>query len=248
VPAERGITVGVLYPDLLNIYADRGNLLFLRRRCEWRGIPFRLLGVGLGQSLEPDAVDLVYIGGGQDRDQELCAEDLALLKRESLEEIARRDIPLLAVCGGYQLLGSGYETDHGTLPGAGIADLSTTRSNGPRLVGPCAIQTDLGGPTNGVLAGFENHAGRTRLGDSGSALGRVISGHGNNGSDGTEGYRSGNTVGTYLHGPLLPKNWWFADWLLARCLGIDVEELSALDDRLERAAHSEALRAAKVAQ
>ena len=238
----------MLYPDLLNIYADRGNLLFLRRRCEWRGIPFAMIGIGLGEQLDPDAVNLVYIGGGQDRDQELCAEDLALLKRDSLEEIVRRDTPLLAVCGGYQLLGSGYETDHGTLPGAGIADLATTRSDASRLVGPCAIQTDLGGPTDGVLAGFENHAGRTRLGDPATSLGKVIAGHGNNGADGLEGYRSGNTIGTYLHGPLLPKNWWFADWLLAQCLGRAVGDLEPLDDTLERRAHAEALNAAKASQ
>ena len=240
-----GLRVGVLYPDLLNIYADRGNLLFLQRRCEWRSLAFEITRVGIGDRLDPESVDMVYIGGGQDRDQELCAEDLALSQRPALVELIAAGRPLLAVCGGYQLLGRGYETDHGFLPGAAVAGLTTRRVDGPRLVGPCAIRTGLGGPADGVLAGFENHAGRTTLDDPATALGQVLSGQGNDGRDGTEGFISGAVVGTYLHGPLLPKNWWFADWLLATALGRAPEDLRQLDDRLERAAHAEALGAAR---
>jgi len=239
------LRVGVLYPDLLNIYADRGNLLFMQRRCEWRSLGFSVSGIGIGDRLDPATVDMVYIGGGQDRDQELCAEDLALAQRAALGEVVAAGKPLLAVCGGFQLLGRGYETDHGFLPGVALAGLTTRRVEGPRLVGPCAIRTPLAGPTDGVLAGFENHAGRTVLDDPATALGTVISGHGNDGSDGTEGFLSGSIVGTYLHGPLLPKNWWFADWLLASALGRHPEELEPLDDRLERAAHDEAVSAAR---
>lgn len=238
------LRAAVLYPDLMNIYADRGNILFLRRRCEWRGIGFELRGVAIGERFAPDAVDLLYIGGGQDRDQELCAEDMAMHQQSSLRQCAADGKPILAVCGGYQLLGRSYQTDHGTLPGAALAPLSTASSTAGRLVGPTAIRTDLGGPTEGIVAGFENHAGRTTLDDPANAFGRVLAGHGNNGRDGTEGYRSGSVIGTYLHGPLLPKNWWLADWLIASALGRSPDELTPLDDTLERAAHREALSAA----
>ena len=228
------IRIGVLYPDLLNIYADRGNLTFLRRRCEWRSIGFEF---------DPASVDMLYIGGGQDRDQALCAEDLVTVKREAVAAAIEFETPLLAVCGGYQLLGRAYETADGEIPGLGLADFTTVRSSSARLVGPCAIQTDLAGPTNGVVAGFENHAGRTNLDDSNAAFGKVLSGSGNNGSDQTEGFRRGNLIGTYLHGPLLPKNWWLADWFVSKALGREPEELLALDDTLERRAHLSALRA-----
>lgn len=242
--SDRQIRVGVLYPDLLNIYADRGNLIFLRRRSELRGLQFSLVPISIGDRLDPDSIEMVYIGGGQDRDQNLCAEDLALHQAAALRACHAQSMPILAVCGGYQLLGSGYETEHGMMPGAGLLDLTTVRAEGPRLVGPCAVRTDLGGPTDGVVAGFENHAGRTELGASSIAFGTVISGHGNNGVDGLEGCRDGRLIGTYLHGPLLPKNWWLADWFLAAALDCEPSELSELNDRLERAAHAEALGAA----
>jgi lipid II isoglutaminyl synthase (glutamine-hydrolysing) len=236
------LRVCALYPDLMNIYADRGNLLLLRRRCEWRRIGFSLHASGLGEPLDPDAADLFYVGGGQDRDQRLCALDLAEVKRDGLHAAAARGAALLAVCGGYQLLGHSYELGEETLPGAGLVDLRTVRSDRPRLIGNVAIEVELDG-TPRILAGFENHGGRTHLGPGEQPLGRVLRGHGNNGQDGFEGVRRGNVIGTYLHGPLLPKNVWLADWLIARALGRE-QPLPALDDALEAAAHVEARRAA----
>ena len=243
---DKTLRVAVLYPTLLNIYADRGNLLFLQRRCEWRGIGFEIHSVNVGDSLDPASTDLVYLGGGQDRDQELCAADLVATKEDAINECHAEGKPILAVCGGYQLLGRGYETEEKTIPGIGLADIDTVRSSGKRLVGPVAIKSDLGGPTGGVLVGFENHAGRTLLDRPENALGKVLAGNGNNGKDRLEGYRAGNLIGTYLHGPLLPKNWWLADWLVAASLGLTADQLEPLDDQLERAAHSEAARAAGV--
>lgn len=233
-----------LYPDLMNIYADRGNLLMLERRCAWRGIGFELSGVGLEDPLDPDAADLFYVGGGQDRDQRLCALDLAEVKRDALHAAAARGAAILAVCGGYQLLGRSYALGSEVLPGVGLVDLETVREDGPRLIGNVAIEVDLDGATPRVLAGFENHGGRTHLGAGATPLGRVLRGHGNNGTDGLEGVRRGNVIGTYLHGPLLPKNAWFADWLIGAALGL--EELAPLDDELERAAHAEARAAAGI--
>jgi lipid II isoglutaminyl synthase (glutamine-hydrolysing) len=238
------LRVCALYPDLMNIYADRGNLLLLERRCRWRGIDFELSASGLGEPLGAGA-DLYYIGGGQDRDQKLCATDLAELKRDDLHAAADRGAVILAVCGGYQLLGHSYQLGEEKLPGVGLVDLETVRSDGPRLIGNVAIEVELVPGTRRVLAGFENHGGRTWLGAGASALGRVIKGHGNNDSDGFEGVRAGNVIGTYLHGPLLPKNAWFADWLIATALHLQ-EPLAALDDELEHAAHAQARRAAGV--
>ena len=247
--AERVLRVLALYPDLMNIYADRGNLLLLRRRCAWRGIRFELRGAGLGDELDPDAHDLIYLGGGQDRDQALCAQDLATVKRDAMHAAAQRGVVVFGVCGGFQLLGHGYALGDERLPGLGLVDLETVREAGPRLIGNVAIEVDVGdGPR--ILAGFENHAGRTRLGPGARPLGRVLAGHGNDGRSGYEGVRGGaraTVVGTYLHGPLLPKNAWFADWLTATALGMDAAALPALDDALEDAAHEAARRAAGVA-
>src|SRR5437868_4376324 len=222
----------------MNIYADRGNLLMLEGRCRWRGIGFAQTASGLGDELDPDAADLFYIGGGQDRDQELCAIDLSTVKREALHAAAARGAVVLAVCGGYQLLGHSYQLGDEALPGVGLVDLRTVRSDGPRLIGNVAIEVDLGEDAGGprVLAGFENHGGRTHLGPGAQPLGKVLRGHGNDGASGFEGVRRANVVGTYLHGPLLPKNVWLADWLIARALGHD-EPLAPLDDALEAAAH-----------
>jgi lipid II isoglutaminyl synthase (glutamine-hydrolysing) len=244
--AERTLRVLALYPDLMNIYADRGNLLLLRRRMEWRGIGFELAGAGLGDPVDPDAHDLFYLGGGQDRDQALCASDLATVKRDAIHAAAERGAVVFGVCGGHQLLGHGYELGAERLPGLGLVDLETVREDGPRLIGNVAIEVDLGG-TPRVLAGFENHGGRTRLGASERPLGRVLAGHGNDGRSGFEGIRGGpkgTVVGTYLHGPLLPKNSWFSDWLTATALGRDASELGRLDDTLEDAAHQAARHAA----
>ena len=239
------LRVCALYPDLMNIYADRGNLLVLERRCRWRGISFELEASGLGERLDPDGADIYYIGGGQDRDQALCALDLAEVKRDALHAAAARGAVILAVCGGYQLLGQSYELGEETLPGTGLVDLVTVRSDGPRLIGNVAIEVELDPGVRRVLAGFENHGGRTRLGPNATPLGRVLKGYGNNGVDGHEGVRRANVIGTYLHGPLLPKNTWFADWRIETALGLD-RPLAPLDDRLEADAHDDARRAAGV--
>jgi CobQ-like glutamine amidotransferase family enzyme len=241
------LRVCALYPDLMNIYADRGNLTLLERRCAWRGIGFSLHGAGLGDEIDPEAHDLFYLGGGQDRDQALCAQDLATVKRAAVHAAAERGAVVFGVCGGVQLLGHGYELGGERLPGVGLVDLDTVREDGPRLIGNVAIEVELSPGETRVLAGFENHGGRTRLGPAERPLGRVLRGHGNDGRSGFEGVRGGphgTVIGTYLHGPLLPKNAWFADWLTATALGISPAELAPLDDALEDAAHAAARRAA----
>jgi CobQ-like glutamine amidotransferase family enzyme len=263
----RTLRVCALYPDLMNIYADRGNLIVLERRCAWRGLGFELSASGLGERLDSDAHDLFYIGGGQDRDQRLCAQDLIETKREGLLSAAERGAVVLGVCGGYQLLGHSYTLDREEIPGVGLLDVRTVREDGPRLIGNVAIEVDLdehageapegasaparngsqddaSGGGERVLAGFENHGGRTYLGDGQNALGRVLKGHGNDGRSGLEGARTGNTIGTYLHGPLLPKNVWLADWLIARALGVDASELAPLQDTIEQQTHLSARHAA----
>ena len=239
------LRVCALYPDLMNIYADRGNLLVLERRCRWRGIGFELLSSGLEEALDPSSADLFYIGGGQDRDQKLCALDLARVKRDALHEAAARGATILAVCGGFQLLGHSYQLAEETLPGIGLIDAVTVREEGPRLIGNAAIEVELDPGRRDVLAGFENHGGRTYLGASGTALGHVLKGFGNNGQDRLEGARIQNVIGTYLHGPLLPKNAWFADWLISTALGCPLPE-AKLDEALELAAHASARRAAGI--
>ncbi|MFL5831608.1 MAG: type 1 glutamine amidotransferase [Solirubrobacteraceae bacterium] len=238
------LRVCALYPELMNIYADRGNLLLLEQRCGWRGISFNVKASDIGDQLDPDSADLFYIGGGQDRDQKLCALDLAEVKRDALHQAAAAGKVILAVCGGYQLLGHSYQLGAETLPGVGLVDLHTVRADGPRLIGNVAIEVELDPGQRRVLAGFENHGGRTHLGDA-YPLGQVLRGHGNNGRDGYEGVRAGNVIGTYLHGPLLPKNAWFADWLITAALRLP-DRLAPLDDELEAAAHRDARQAAGV--
>jgi CobQ-like glutamine amidotransferase family enzyme len=183
------------------------------------------------------------MGGGQDRDQAAVAVDMAETKRDALHAAAARGAVVLGVCGGYQLLGWTYQMGDETLPGVGLVDLKTVREPGPRLIGNCAIEADLGsGPR--TIAGFENHGGRTYLGPSTQPLGRVLNGHGNNGKDGHEGVRKGNVIGTYLHGPLLPKNVWLADRLIELALDTSLDPLPG--DEMEEAAHASARRAAGV--
>ncbi len=245
-PGAPELRLLALYPEQMNIYADRGNLLFLQRRAEWRGIPFRYAAAGPGDGFEPADHDLIYIGGGQDRDQVLVAEDMLRTKRAAIASAVEDGAALLAVCGGYQLLGHRYELGDQSIPGLGIADLETVREPGPRLIGNVSIEVELGERPS-VLAGFENHGGRTHLGPGAEPLGRVLHGHGNNDRDGYEGVKRLNLIGTYLHGPLLPKNAWLADRLLA--LAIErrtgtFPDLEPLDDELEADAHASALRAA----
>ena len=236
------LRVCALYPELMNIYADRGNIAVLRARCEWRGLGFELAASSLREPLDQAAYDLFYMGGGQDRDQAAVAHDMVATKKAALHEAGDRGAVVLAVCGGYQLLGHSYRLGDEELPGIALADLHTARGEGPRLIGNCAIEADLGDGRR-VIAGFENHGGRTHLGAGEQPLGRVLSGHGNNGVDGLEGVRRENVIGTYLHGPLLPKNVWLADRLIELALHV---ELAPLDDELEDAAHASARRAAGV--
>jgi CobQ-like glutamine amidotransferase family enzyme len=240
------LRVLALYPEQMNIYADRGNILFLQRRCEWRGIGFEYAAAGPGESVDPGAHELIYLGGGQDRDQRAVAADMVESKRAALADAATDGAVVLAVCGGYQLLGHSYQLGEERLPGLGLVDLETVRKPGPRLIGNVAIELELGAGAE-TIAGFENHGGRTYLGSGEKPLGRVLKGHGNNGEDGLEGVRRGNLFGTYLHGPLLPKNAGLADHLIALALERRYGTrpgLEPLDDTLERAAHESARHAA----
>jgi CobQ-like glutamine amidotransferase family enzyme len=232
-----------LYPEHLNIYADRGNIAVLRYRCERRGIGFEAVGCGPGDRL-PES-DLYYLGGGQDRDQVAIAEDL-VGKAGDLRAAVDGGAAVLAVCGGYQLLGHGYRGHAGDeMPGTGLVDLVTDA--GPtRMIGNIAIRCELETGDPRTVVGFENHAGRTHLGAGVEPLGRVVHGHGNNGADRGEGVRAGRVIGTYIHGPLLPKNPWLADWLIRTALErrVAAVELDPLDDALELEAHRVAERIA----
>ena len=234
------IVVGHLYPDYLNIYADRGNIAVLARRAAWRGHELDVRTVSVGEAVRPGEHDLLYVGGGQDREQLLVAEDVAA-KAVELREAVAGGAAVLAVCGGYQLLGRGYRGFHGEdMPGAGILPLETVAGD-RRMIGDVLLECELEPGDKRTLAGFENHAGRTYLDVGAEPLGRVVSGFGNDGESGWEGCRVGRTVGTYLHGPLLPRNPWFADWLLSQALAHrlgEPPELDPLPDDLERAAHA----------
>jgi lipid II isoglutaminyl synthase (glutamine-hydrolysing) len=232
-----------LYPEHLNIYADRGNIAVLRYRCERRGIGFAVAGSGPGDPL-PEA-DLYYLGGGQDRDQVAVAGDL-VGKADDLRAAVDGGAAVLAVCGGYQLLGHGYRGHAGDdMPGTGLVDL-VTEAGPSRMIGNITIRCELDAGDPHTIVGFENHAGRTRLGAGVEPLGRVLHGNGNNGSDGGEGVRAGRVIGTYIHGPLLPKNPWLADWLIQASLvrRHGAVALDALDDALEIEAHRVAERIA----
>lgn len=227
-----------LYPDLMNLYGDRGNIIVLKQRCAWRGIELRVDEVGLGGELTGD-YDLAFIGGGQDREQLLVYEDL-LGKSESFSGMIANGLVVLAVCGGYQLLGHRFITYEGAeIQGLGVLDVSTV-GGGRRLIGNVIARADVNGQKR-LLIGFENHSGRTTLGSGAQPLALVQTGFGNNGDDRTEGARQGNVFGTYLHGSLLPKNPWFADHLIGLCLKRKYGDECApapLDDRLEAAAQA----------
>jgi CobQ-like glutamine amidotransferase family enzyme len=234
------IRVGHLYPSYLNIYADRGNIAVLARRAAWRGHELEVAAIGMNDPVEPGAHDLFYIGGGQDREQALVARDLA--GKEGLVEAVEGGAAMLAVCGGYQLLGRFYRERSGAeLPGIGLLPLHTVAGE-RRMIGDVLLECELVPGRRRTLAGFENHAGRTILDDGAEPLGRVIAGFGNDGESGFEGCCAGRAIGTYLHGPLLPRNPWLADWLLADALahrtGSDAAELDPLVDALEAEAHA----------
>ena len=235
------LRVGHLYPDYLNIYADRGNIAVLVRRAALRDLELDITAVGLGETPQPGSYDLLYVGGGQDREQALIAPDMAA-KGPALAQAVEGGAAFLAVCGGYQLLGRYYRDRHGSeLPGAGVLPLHTVAGE-RRMIGDILLECEVEPGRTATLAGFENHAGRTILDDAAQPLGRVIDGFGNDGASGYEGCRVERAVGTYLHGPLLPHNPWLADWLLAQAAahrsGGEPPELEPLDDSLEAEAHA----------
>jgi lipid II isoglutaminyl synthase (glutamine-hydrolysing) len=235
------VTIGHLYPDYLNIYADRGNIAVLERRAAWRGWALDVRSISMGDDLEHGACDLLYVGGGQDREQVLVSHDLAR-KGEQIRRAVEDGVALLAVCGGYQLLGRFYRDRTGEeLPGAGLFPLHTVAGD-RRMIGDVLLECELEPGERQTLAGFENHAGRTYLDESASALGRVVAGFGNDGESGFEGCRLGRALGTYLHGPLLPRNPWLADWLLEQAIahrtGGEPPQLDPLADDLEAEAHA----------
>jgi lipid II isoglutaminyl synthase (glutamine-hydrolysing) len=233
------IRVGHLYPDYLNIYADRGNIAVFARRAALRGHELEVTGLSVGDEVRPGEHDLLYVGGGQDREQALIAPDL-VAKGPAIEAAVDGGAALLAVCGGYQLLGRGYRGHQGdSMPGIGLFPHETVAGE-RRMIGDVLLECDWAGGR--TLAGFENHAGRTRLDAGAEPLGRVVAGFGNDGESGYEGVRVGRAIGTYLHGPLLPRNPWLGDWLLAQALahatGGEPPELEPLADVLESEAHA----------
>ena len=230
------IRVGHLYSDYLNIYADRGNIAVLRQRAARRGHELEVTDIGVGEDVRAGEIDLYYVGGGQDREQALIAPDIAA-KGPALAEAVAGGAAFLAVCGGYQLLGRFYRDRTGAeLPGCGLLPLHTLAGE-RRMIGDVLLECEWARQT---LAGFENHAGRTYLDGGAEPLGRVLAGFGNDGQSGFEGCRAGRVVGTYLHGPLLPRNPWFADWILAEAAAHQLGEPPAfepLNDELELQAH-----------
>ena len=236
-----------LYPTLLNLYGDRGNIITLRRRCAWRNIELQVAEVGLNEPFPDLQVDLLFMGGDQDREQEVVVADLRSNHGETIRRAVEGDTPFLAVCGSYQLLQRYYHPGDGPdLEGIGVFDAHTIHPGHevPRCVGNIVVEWE-----HGTIVGFENHGGRTFLEGDTKPLGRVVSGFGNNGEDGSEGARVANVFGTYIHGSLLPKNPAFADLLLQLALERRYPgfELTPLDDRLEEGAHAAAVARAKSA-
>jgi CobQ-like glutamine amidotransferase family enzyme len=247
-PEDEGasLTLGHLYPDQLNIYGDRGNIITFTQRCAWRGITLRVVPLDHGDPLDPARYDMLFVGGGQDKEQVEVARDLRTVKGEGLRAAVEDGMPVLAVCGGYQLLAHSYRPAEGPeLEGAGIFDAWTVHKGKhvARCIGNVALRWD-----DRTLVGFENHGGRTYLGPGTQPLGRVLAGHGNNSEDGFEGAVYRNAYGTYLHGSLLPKNPHFADHLLGIALqrkyGAETAArlLMPLDDAVEWTAHDAMLR------
>lgn len=238
------LVIGHLYPDHMNIYGDRGNIIALRERCARRGIAVRVEAIGPGAPFDPDGYDLIFMGGGQDKEQWQIADDLLRTKGAAIREAVERGVAGLLVCGGYQLFGQYYRPASGPdLPGLGILDIVTIHkgASAPRCIGNIAAQWD-----GGLLVGFENHGGRTYLGGQAQPLARVVAGFGNNAEDGTEGAIYKNLHGTYMHGSLLPKNPAFADHLVRLALQRRYGDvaLQPLPDEIEKLAHDAAVRIA----
>jgi lipid II isoglutaminyl synthase (glutamine-hydrolysing) len=224
---------------MLNIYGDRGNIITLAQRAAWRGIDVEVINMGVGEPVDKDHVDIMFVGGGQDKEQLIVCDDFKGVKGKSIKEAVEDGVVLLSICGGYQLLGHFFKTGTGeTLPGISLFDAWTVAGK-RRFIGNVLVESNLGGQTR-TLVGFENHSGRTFLGKETAPLGRAVVGFGNNGDDGTEGAVYKNAFGCYLHGSLLPKNPWFADHLILSALRRrygDSVELEPLDDKLENMAH-----------
>lgn len=238
------LVIGWLYGAKMNIYGDRGNVLALRKRAEWRGIDVEVRDIGIGDAI-PDDIDIFFWGGGQDEQQIPVSKDVAGAKGEAIRAAIENGAAMLAICGGYQLLGHGYQPHDGAfLPGIGLFDASSAAGE-QRFIGNVVVESEQ----FGTLVGFENHSGLTTLKGDCQPLGKIVIGKGNNGADGTEGAVYKNAIGCYLHGALLPKNPHLTDWLLNA--GIrhrygDVGEIPSLGDALEQAAHKNAYDRAKI--
>jgi len=235
-----------LYPELMNLYGDRGNVISFMRRAEWMGVAAETDKVTLGEERDFSRYDILFVGGGQDREQRLICVDFEQVKGKALAEAIESGTVTLAVCGGYQLLGKYYKTGAGeVLNGIGVLDAWTVAGT-RRLIGNVVIESGISGEPR-TIVGFENHSGQTFLGGGSAALGKVRHGFGNNGQDGLEGCIYKNCVGTYLHGSLLPKNPWLTDYLIKKALERKhgAFELPALDDALEARAHEAAIRRAR---
>lgn len=240
---HKSLVIGWLYPELMNIYGDRGNIITLTKRCEWRDIKVEIKHLNPGfLSTELSKCNLIIMGGAQDKQQSIVNQDLKK-HQKTLSEMIEKGVPGLFVCGGFQFLGKYYkEADGKIIKGLGIFDLYTKNPGikEPRLIGNIAIETLIGNKKEPIkIVGFENHGGRTILGKNIDPFGKVIKGHGNN-NDGTEGAKYKNSFGTYLHGPILPKNPKFADYLIR--LALKVNDLDELDDTLENQANEKILR------
>ncbi len=225
------LTIVHLFPELLNLYGDGGNVIALTRRLQWRGLPVEVREIGMGDAMDFLQADIVFIGGGADREQMIVKDAMVARKSELSAYVADGGV-MLAVCGGYQFLGHSYAMDDVVVEGLGVIDMETVRGEG-RLIGNAVIQSDI---CDAPIVGFENHGGRTTLGPNAKPLGRVLGKtFGNNGEDGFEGVHQGNLIGTYLHGPLLPKNPQVADYLIAQAYERrgDALELAPLDDAIE---------------
>ncbi len=240
------IRIGYLYPDLMNIYGDHGNVLTLIQRCRWRGIAVDVDELHPGDPVPPGRHDIFFMGGGQDREQVLVCRDLLEIKGESLKREIEDGAAALVICGGYQLFGKFYRPFEGEeLPGIGVFDACTVAGN-KRFIGNVVARSALGGKS-GVVVGFENHSGKTYLGDGCTPLGMVNVGHGNNAGDRTEGAVHLGAVGTYLHGSLLPKNPGVADFLIEKALSRrgHMVPLRPLDDSFELQAQEAAIARAR---
>jgi CobQ-like glutamine amidotransferase family enzyme len=238
----RELNICHLYPDLLNLYGDRGNIIALKKRCEWRGIDARVTGVTMGEAFEPDRYDIVFLGGGQDYEQQIIQDDVINGKGSAIKSAIGSGTVFLCVCGGYQLLGKYYRTWDGTeIEFLGALNLWTIGGK-KRMIGNIVVECDFLKPYDeiGRIVGFENHSGRTFLGDGVEPLGKILRGNGNNGEDGGEGAICRNVFCTYSHGSVLPKNPAFADHLLSLALRRkygEAAELAPLDNRIENLAH-----------